>query len=98
MSSTAPQPLSSDPRKLFLPPAWLISKPVGLLLLVGGVFVSFAFFFLWRVELVETQTLMLLWIFVFHGPHFWGQISRTFLERSERALRGSVLAARQCDY
>lgn len=91
MSSTAPPLEEKQARRVFLPATWLISKRVDLSFLFGGVFVSLALFYLWQARIVETQSLLLLWIFVFHGPHFWGQISRTFLDRSERATRGPVL-------
>lgn len=91
MSSSAPPLEHSDPRPLFQAPVWLISRAVDLTILFGGVFVSFFFLWLWHSGYMSTEILALTWLFVFHGPHFWGQISRTFLDRSEWQLRGDVL-------
>jgi hypothetical protein len=37
------------------------------------------------------MSIVLLWVFVFHGPHFWGTISRTFLDPTEQVERRGVL-------
>jgi len=70
-------------RRLVLCPAWLISRNADLLFLIGSVLVSFALFFAWRSGRLSTATLVLIWIFAFHGPHFWGTVSRTYLDRTE---------------
>ncbi|MEZ5990592.1 MAG: hypothetical protein R3F30_16060 [Planctomycetota bacterium] len=83
-------------RPLILTPRWLIGPGVDLGLLLGSVLVSFGLFAAWRLGHLPTATLVLLWVFVFHGPHFWGTLSRTVMDRSEwperrRLFAGSLL-------
>ena len=75
---------------LFAPPKWLISKTADLVFLIGGVFVSYALWALWRFGYLDTGNLVLLWVFVFHGPHFWSTLSRTVFDREERQKRGGI--------
>lgn len=95
MSTTETNPseavASGRRQRVFLEPKWLISKPVDLLFLFGGVFVSLAMFAAWRLGWLSADVIVLVWIFGFHGPHFWGQISRTYLDKSELAKRGPEL-------
>jgi hypothetical protein len=94
---TAHQATAAPRRSAFLPVRWLISPRADLTWLIGSVTLSYALFFAWRAGLLSTMSIVLLWVFVFHGPHFWGTISRTFLDPTEQAavvpggsaLRGS---------
>ncbi|MCB9883045.1 MAG: hypothetical protein H6832_15810 [Planctomycetes bacterium] len=90
MTTTAPT-IHDESRRVFLEPRWLISKPVDLVFLFGGVFVSLAMYAGWRLGYFSAEMIVLVWIFVFHGPHFWGQISRTYLDKTELARRGPEL-------
>ena len=81
--------------RVFLPRVWLLSSVADQALLLGGVLVSFALFGAWQVGWLDPGQLVLLWVFVFHGPHFWATVSRTYLDRDEwrqrrRLLIGSV--------
>ncbi len=78
-------------RPLFLAPRWLLSPAADLAFLVGSVAVSYALLFLWTSGRLSTTHLVLLWIFAFHGPHFYGTISRTYLDPTEWQERGAVL-------
>jgi hypothetical protein len=79
---------------LLLPRAWLLSPRADLALLFGGVLPSFALFAAWQAGWLDAGHLVLLWVFVFHGPHFWATISRTYLDKAEwQARRGLLLGS-----
>lgn len=69
---------------------WLISPAVDVFGLVGSVAVSYALFFAWQGGLLEAVHLVPIWIFVFHGPHFFGTLTRTLLDRQAWNERGVV--------
>jgi len=64
---------------------------MDLAFLVGSAALSYALLALWKSGLLSGYHLMLLWIFVFHGPHFFATMSRTFLDPEEWRERGAVL-------
>ena len=70
---------------------WLISPKVDGFGILGGVFASYALLFAWVSDWISTVNLVLLWIFVFHGPHFFGTLSRTLLDPTEYESRGKIL-------
>ena len=83
---------STVPRRgLFLPPVWLLSQAADLAFLIGSVAVSYALLWLWSSGRLSLMQLVLLWIFAFHGPHFYGTMSRTYLDPTEWRQRGAVL-------
>ncbi len=86
-------PAHITPRRtqLFLPLRWLISPRIDTVWLLGSVLVSYGLFLAWRQQWISTIQLILLWVFAFHGPHFWGTISRTFLDTAEWGKRGPLL-------
>lgn len=84
-------PSSTAAAPLFLPSRWLISRRVDLLFLIGSAALSYALLALWKSGVLSGFRLMLLWVFVLHGPHFFATMSRTFLDREEWRERGDVL-------
>ncbi|TAJ13703.1 MAG: hypothetical protein EPO68_13030 [Planctomycetota bacterium] len=84
-------PASTAAAPLFLPSRWLISRRVDLAFLIGSAALSYALLALWKTGVLSGLHLMLLWIFAFHGPHFFATMSRTFLDREEWRERGDVL-------
>ena len=78
-------------RRGVLPVRWLLSPGADLTFLVGSVLVSYALLLLWSSGRLSLMSLIALWVFVLHGPHFWGTISRTFLDPGEWRERGPVL-------
>ena len=78
-TSEASTELPARPR-LFTAP-WLLSQQQDLLFLIGSVAVPFVLLGLWFARIVTATQVMLLWVFVFHGPHFWATWSRTIVDR-----------------
>lgn len=62
---------------------WLISPSADLLWVLGSVAVAWAMFAAWWFGLLTTEGVMLLWVFAFHGPHFWATLSRTYADREQ---------------
>ncbi|MEM7308778.1 MAG: hypothetical protein AAF682_19000 [Planctomycetota bacterium] len=87
MSETA---APAAPRRV-LPVRWLLSPGADLTLLVGSVLVSYGLLFFWSSGRLSLTGLIAIWVFGLHGPHFWGTMSRTFLDPSEWRERGPVL-------
>ena len=81
---------AAAPRRI-LPVRWLLSPGADLVFLVGSVLVSYLLLFLWHSQRLSIEHLLLIWIFGLHGPHFWGTMSRTYLDPSEWRERGPVL-------
>jgi hypothetical protein len=49
-------------------------------------------FFAWLGGLLEAGAMMVLWIFLLHGPHYWATLSRTYADRAQRRRRRRLLA------
>lgn len=79
------------PRRIFLPVQWLISPRADLVGILGSVGVAWAMFALWSTGIVSATELILFWVFVLHGPHFWGTISRTYADREQFRKRRKLL-------
>ena len=62
---------------------WLISPRDDLLWLLGSVLVAWAVFALWLTHVLTTAQIILVWVFVFHGPHFWATYSRTYVDKEQ---------------
>jgi hypothetical protein len=78
-------------RPRFLPVRWLLSPAADLAFMIGSVGISYLLLFLWSSGRLSLTSLVLLWIFAFHGPHFYGTMSRTYLDPTEWKERGPVL-------
>lgn len=70
---------------------WIISAPADLTLFIGSAIVSY--FVLWLQVGLGVPTIILFWIWSlgFDGPHIFGTITRTYLDREERQQRGRLL-------
>ena len=87
---TVPAASASESDKITGSP-WLISPRVDGFGILGGVFASYALLYAWMSDWITTFNLVMLWIFVFHGPHFFATISRTLLDPTEYEIRGKIL-------
>ena len=80
---TAAAEIPARRRALLLPATWLLSPAADLAWLIGSVGVSYVLLFLWATGRLSLTHLVLVWIFAFHGPHFYGTMSRTYLDPTE---------------
>ena len=81
--------------RIFLPVKWLISPTSDISWLLGSVLVSYAMFWAFLSGTLSAMQLGLIWVFAFHGPHFWGTLSRTYFDREQyrqrrRLFRGAL--------
>ena len=89
MSSHAGTEFSASPRRPAFATPWLLSPVQDLVFLLGSAILPATLLVLWLYEtplpgigpLTGGKT-VLLWVFVFHGPHFWATWSRTIVDRS----------------
>jgi hypothetical protein len=70
---------------------WLIDKRNDLLYMVGAVVVSYALIAAHILVGVSAIFLWWLWTLFMDGPHIFATLSRTYLDRQERAERGPLL-------
>lgn len=70
-------------RRIFLPVQWLISPASDLSWLLGSVLVAYAMFWAFLSGWLSFFQVSLIWVFMFHGPHFWGTLSRTYADREQ---------------
>ena len=70
-------------RSTFLPVRWLISPSSDIMWLLGSVLVAYAMFFAFMSGWLSFVQIGLIWVFLFHGPHFWGTLSRTYVDREQ---------------
>src|SRR4051794_19940094 len=75
---------------------WVISGRDDLVWFIGSVTVSYLFLYLYAGGLIPLLPMMAVWAVGIDGPHVFGTISRTYLDRSEwknrkRLLLGSLL-------
>ncbi|MCA8955916.1 MAG: hypothetical protein KDC87_07570 [Planctomycetes bacterium] len=80
-----------SPRRIFLPVQWLISPREDLIWILGSVLVAYGMFFAVFSRVLSVATVTLLWVFVFHGPHFWATLSRTYADREQFRKRRRLL-------
>ena len=78
--------------RLVAPVRWLVSPSVDLCWILGSVAVAYLMFAAWQLGWASPAVLTAVWIFGFHGPHFWGTVSRTYLDSEERRKRGRLLS------
>jgi hypothetical protein len=88
---TAAAEIPARRRVLLLPATWLLSPAADLTWLIGSVGVSYLLLGLWASGRLSLTHLVLIWVFAFHGPHFYGTMSRTYLDPTEWRERGPVL-------
>lgn len=74
-------------RRPFQPVSWIISPMIDSTFLIGSVFVSLALLGLWYADLITTLHLLVIWVFVFHGPHFFATLTRTVFDKTEWTRR-----------
>jgi len=94
VTGTLEQNLAQAPGRprLIAPVHWLVSPRVDLCWILGSVAVAYLMFTAWQLGWASPAVLTAVWIFGFHGPHFWGTVSRTYLDSEERRKRGRLLS------
>lgn len=75
----------------FLPPRWLLSARADLAWLFASVLVAWALFASWYFGWLSFASILVIWVFAFHGPHFWATHSRTYLDPAQRESRRRLL-------
>lgn len=70
-------------RRILQPVRWIIGPFVDSTFLIGSVLASVALLGLWYVDLINTLQLLAIWVFVFHGPHFFATLTRTVFDKTE---------------
>ena len=69
---------------------WIISASEDMLWFIGSVASSYALLALIRLG-VSPLVVLVVWAFVFDGPHVFGTFSRTYLDTEERRTRARLL-------
>jgi hypothetical protein len=72
-------------------PAWILGRTSDLAFLVGGVLVAWALLAAHLFLGVAAVTIYVVWILAVDGPHVFATLSRTYLDRGERAARAPLL-------
>ncbi len=81
--------MSSRTGNLATPRApWILSPVLDTFGLLGSVAVSWALYAAWRAAWLSTSQVVMLWIFVLHGPHFFATLTRTALSPVDRERWG----------
>jgi hypothetical protein len=74
-----------------LPARWIISKPVDLTLIIGSALAGYLYLALNLVFQIPFSWLWWVWSVGFDGTHIFAMVSRTYLDREERARNGPLL-------
>lgn len=73
------------------PPAWIIGRTSDLTWLIGGALVAYGLLAAHLSLGVAAVTIYVAWILAVDGPHVFATLSRTYLDREERAARATLL-------
>lgn len=84
-------PLQSDPGAFRFSSRWITSRNFDLLWYVGAASTGYILLFLNLKLAVPALLLFWSWILLADGPHVFGTISRTYLDKEERRNRGALL-------
>jgi len=71
--------------------SWVIGPTSDLVFLIGGALVAYGFLAAHLVFGVAAVTLYMAWVLAIDGPHVFATLSRTYLDRDERAARATLL-------
>src|SRR6185295_2460033 len=74
-----------------LAPVWIIGRASDLTWLIGGVLVAYGLLAAHLFLGVAAVTIYVLWVLAIDGPHVFATLSRTYLDRRERAARARLL-------
>lgn len=70
---------------------WIINRPVDLALVIGSAFAGYLYIFLNVALAVPITYLWWFWSVGLDGTHIFATVSRTYLDREERARNGAML-------
>lgn len=70
---------------------WIINKRMDLSWFIGGAFAGYALFFMHAGLGWDMVGIWFLWVVFLDSPHFFGTISRTYLDKEEFARRKKLL-------
>src|SRR5678809_85678 len=70
---------------------WVIDRTTDLAFLIGGALLAYGFLAAHVVFGVAAVTIYMVWVLAIDGPHVFATVSRTYLDRDERAARARLL-------
>lgn len=70
---------------------WIISRQMDLAWFIGGAFAGYALFFMHAGMGWDMVGIWFLWVVFLDSPHFFGTISRTYLDKQEFRQRKKLL-------
>ncbi|AEN73824.1 hypothetical protein Rhom172_1911 [Rhodothermus marinus SG0.5JP17-172] len=70
---------------------WIINRRADLLWFIGGALAGYALFFMHAGLGWDMITIWFLWVVFLDSPHFFGTISRTYLDKQELQQRKKLL-------
>ena len=78
------------------PPAWIIGPTTDLTWLIGGALFAYGLLGAHLFLGVSAVAVYVLWVLAIDGPHVFATLSRTYLDREERAARARLLRWSLC--
>jgi hypothetical protein len=77
-------------------PVWITGRTGDLTCLIGGAVVAYVMLAAHLFLGVAAVTIYVTWVLAIDGPHVFATLSRTYLDREERAARASLLRGSLC--
>ena len=78
------------------PRGWIIGRTSDLTWLIGGALVAYGLLAAHLFLGVAAVTIYMIWVLAIDGPHVFATLSRTYLDRRERAARATLLRWSLC--